>query len=293
MEWFILTLVSVVMYSFIDLLEKRFMITRVKSSIIMVVFLSLFYPLHLIIIVMIGSIEFNIYAIIAVGIGSMMSFAYILFMRSLLIEELSRITILAYIHPILVAILAYIIFKEELDVLDYLALALLLGSSSLISYRKDLKISRALIPMLGLNLAISVEYIVMKYILLLIPYTSYLFWFTFGLIVSRIFLLFNKDIKKRTLSLLTNKNSLYYGITISILFLISNILIVYVTSFKEVSLIASIIASQPLVTLTLIYIVNNVRCNFIDEDLSYTSLIQKIISAIMVVISLYIFASND
>ncbi len=291
LEWLTFTIISVFAYSSVDLLEKVVITTRIRSSVLMAIFLTLFYPLHLAIIFMLWDIELNIYSLIAFIIGSGMSFAYLLFMRSLLLEELSRVTILGYIHPIIVAILAYLLLDESLVLLDYLAIAMLTLSASMVSYKgKRSMVSKALIPMLGLNLALSIEYILIKYILAYTNYWNYVFWFMTGLICMRMLFLLNTRLRSEFISIKFDKQLVCYGFSISMLFLIATLASSYAISLQSVSIIAAVSATQPMIILLLLYLLNKVRDNLIEEDLSLNTLIYKIISAILVVIGIYILA---
>ncbi|RMF30842.1 MAG: DMT family transporter, partial [Candidatus Nitrosothermus koennekii] len=218
LEWLAFTIISVFAYSGVDLLEKRLIITRFKSSLAIAIFLAIFYPLHLAIILIIWEIDTNPYVImISFVTGAGMAFGYLLFMRSLLLEELSRVSILAYIHPIFVVILAYLLLEESLMPLDYLAIAMLTSSAMLVSYKgKGIRLSKALIPMLGLNAALAIESIIAKYLLTFTDYWSYVFWFMLGLISVRIALLIDKNNRK----IRFDKSLIIYGFTISLLFLL-------------------------------------------------------------------------
>ena len=291
LEWLAFVIISVFAYSGVDLLEKRLIVTRFKSSLLIAVFLAIFYPLHLAIIPIIWQIDLDPFIVIisfAAGVG--MSLGYLLFMRSLLLEELSRITILSYIHPIFVVILAYLLLNESLSFLDYLAIAMLTISATLVSYRgREIVISRALIPMLGLNAALAIESIVAKYLLSITDYWSYIFWFMLGLICMRISFLIDKRVRRRFREVKFDKKMIIYGSSISMLFLIANLAFYYALSLQLVSIVVAVSATQPIAILLMIYLVNR-RGNFVDEELSYKMLAYKMISSILVVLGIYILA---
>ncbi|GIU71121.1 MAG: hypothetical protein KatS3mg003_0600 [Candidatus Nitrosocaldaceae archaeon] len=288
LEWLAFTIISVFAYSGVDILEKRLIITRFKSSLAIAIFLAIFYPLHLAIIPIIWEIDTNPYVIIISFItGAGMAFGYLLFMRSLLLEELSRVSILAYIHPIFVVILAYLLLEESLMPLDYLAIAMLTSSAMLVSYKgKGIRLSKALMPMLGLNAALAIESIIAKYLLTITDYWSYVFWFMLGLISVRIALLIDKNNRK----IRFDKSLIIYGFTISLLFLFANLAFYYALSLQSVSIIVGISATQPMVILLLIYIFNRVRGSFVEEELSHKALILKILSSMLVILGIYILA---
>lgn len=290
LEWLVFVIISVFAYSGVDLLEKRLMITRVKSSLLLAIFLAIFYPLHLAIILIIWEIDLDPYIIIisfATGVG--MSFGYLLFMRSLMLEELSRVTILGYIHPIFVVVLAYIFLNETLQTLDYLAIVMLVASTMLISY-KGAKISKALIPMLGLNVALAAESIIAKYMLAFTDYWSYAFWFMLGLISMRLSLLLTKRVRERFRTIIFDRSLIAYGFAISILFLSANLTFYYALSLQLASIVVAVGATQPMIILLIIYIINRVRNGFVKEELSYRTLTYKIVSSILVILGIYILA---
>lgn len=288
-EWIAFTLIGLLTYSLVDLLEKIVISNRIKSPLLMAIFLAIFYPLHLIIIPFIANVEINFHSLLAFMLGVGLSFAYILFMYSLLHEELSRVSVLGHIHPIFVAILAYYLFNEELSVLDYLAIVLITISASLASYKGGKVVSKALVPMLILNVVIAVEYIFTKYILNFISYWSYTFWLMLGLTLVRIILLFiKKSIRRRFLELRLDKRLTIYGFSISLLLLLAVLSSSYALSLHNVSTIAAIFAIEPLIILLLVYILKKMNINVIEEDLLTQKVVLKIISAMLVVIGVYL-----
>ncbi len=286
-EWLILTLISVFAYAGVDILEKRLIITRFNNPFKIAIFLAMFYPLHLVILSLIGGIDMNIITItISFFTGIAMSFSYLLFMRSLILEELSRVSILGYIHPLFVAILAYLFLEESLTLLEYCGIVMIVISTVIISYKGSLKISRALIPMLLFNIILAVKSVIAKYLLFSTDYWSYLFWFMLGLILSRSILLINKEHR----SILSNidKRLIMYGFTISILFLIANLAFYYAISLTFVSLVVTISTIEPLIILLIIYIIDKIRRDFINEDITNKILIHKVIASLLVIFGIYI-----
>ncbi len=288
-EWLILTLIAVFAYSGVDILEKRLAVTRFNNPLKLAIFLAIFYPLHLIIISFIGIIDTDIITItISFFTGIAMSFSYLLFMRSLMLEELSRVSVLGYIHPLFVSILAYLFLKESLTVLEYSAIIMIVSSTIIVSYKGSFNISRALIPMLLFNIILAIKSVIAKYLLFSTDYWSYLFWFMLGLIISRLILLLNKEYK----SIFNNidQRLIIYGFTVSILFLIANIAFYYAISLESVSIVVTISTIEPLIILLIIYIINNIRRDFINEEISSKVLMHKVIASSLVVFGIYILA---
>ena len=289
LDWLYFALLATLAYSIVDLLEKRLIITRFNSPLMIAIFLALFYPLHLITIVAIWSIDLNPFpAIVSFASGVGMAFAYLLFMRSLMLEELSRVSILGYIHPIFVVFLALILLDEVLSIENYVGIVLLTISTIAISYKGNAKISKALIPMLLLNLAIAVESIVAKFILNYTDYWNYIFWFMLGLIIIRISLLANSSIRIRFKSIRFDKHLISYGFAISLAFLAAKLAFYYSLSLYSVSIIVAITATQPMMILALVFIVNRILFNFVEEDLSSQALIAKILAALLVIFGIYL-----
>jgi len=288
-EWLILTLIAVFAYAGVDILEKRLIITRFNNPFKIAIFLAIFYPLHLVILSLIGGIDMNIITIIiSFFTGIAMSFSYLLFMRSLMLEELSRVSILGYIHPLFVALLAYLFLEESLTLLEYCGIVMIVISIVIISYKGSLKASRALIPMLLFNIILAVKSIIAKYLLYSTDYWSYLFWFMLGLILSRTILLINKEHR----SILSNidKRLIIYGFAISILFLIANLAFYYAISLTSVSLVVTISTIEPLIILLIIYIIDKIRRGFINEDITNKILIHKVIASLLVIFGIYILS---
>lgn len=287
-EWITFALIGLLAYSLVDLLEKIVISNKIKSTLLTAIFLAMFYPLHLIIIPFIANVEINFHSLLAFVLGVGLSFAYMLFMYSLLHEELSRVSILGHIHPIFVALLAYYLFNENLRLLDYLAIGIITISASLASYKGGKIVSKALLPMFILNAVIALEYIFTKYILGFISYWSYTFWLMFGLTLVRIVLFIKKSIRRRFLELRLDKRLTMYGFSISLLLLLAVLSSSYALSLHNVSTISAIFAIEPLIILFLVYILKKTNIKIIEEDLLTKRVVLKMISTILVVIGVYL-----
>jgi uncharacterized membrane protein len=103
--------------------------------------------------------------------------------KTLMFEEISRITPLFQFIPIFVVLLSVIFLNEILTAQRYLGIAIILTASVLISYRKTKSgksISSALKFMIPFSVVLAVHSILEKFLLNHIDYWSVFFWNILG-----------------------------------------------------------------------------------------------------------------
>jgi drug/metabolite transporter (DMT)-like permease len=297
LEWLFLTLLSTVTFSALDLIEKHLISARIKSPLLLAIFLAVFYPINLIAILLFFPVDFAPFPSMAsFVIGAAMGIAYLLFMKALYVEEVSRVVTLHYTYPLFVAPIAFFFLNEDLTFSNYAGIVLLVASTIMISYRKvgkSILYSPALLLMIALNLVIAAENVIAKYLFDLTNFWSFIFWLTSGLIAIRIALLLMPSVRRDFTHMVFDRKVIGYGFATAFLFLASNMLYYGAVSIQLVSLVSALSAIQPLILLGMAVMISYVRPGYVHEELSKGTMLIKIVAVFLVFIGTYLITTSS
>jgi len=297
LEWFFLTLLSAATFSALDLIEKHLISERIKSPLMLAIFVAIFYPINLVAIPAFFTIDFTLLPSLAsFAIGAGMGIAYMLFMKSIRVEEVSRVVTLHYTYPLFIAPIALVFLNEGLTPANYGGIVLLVASTFMISYKrigKDILYSPALLLMLVFNVTIAIENVLAKYLFDFTNFWSFIFWFTAGVIVIRVLLLIIPGIRNGFKIIKFDRKLVGYGIAISLLFLAANMFYYGAVSLQFVSLVSALSAIQPMFILAMALAVSYMKPRFVYEELSGKATLTKAIAVILVFIGTYLLTLNS
>ncbi|MEM2759339.1 MAG: EamA family transporter [Nitrososphaerales archaeon] len=295
-EWFFLTLLSAVAFSALDLMEKHLISRRIKSPLMLAIFVTVFYPINLAIIPAFFEVNYALLpSLISFAIGVGMGVAYLLFMKAIQVEEISRVVTLHYTYPLFIAPIAFVFLNEDLTPYNYAGIVLLVASTFMVSYRGGVKrilYSPALLLMTALNVIIAVENILAKYLFEFTNFWSFIFWVTAGIIAVRMLMLLIPNVRKE-LTAIKFKSLIGYGVAISLLFLASNLLYYGAVSLQFVSLVSALSATQPMFILAMAIALTYLKPGFVYEELSRRAVISKSIAVVMVFAGSYMIMLNS
>ncbi|MFQ5941783.1 MAG: EamA family transporter [Nitrososphaerales archaeon] len=298
LDWFFLTLLSAAAYSGVDLLEKHLISRRIQSPLMLAIFVAIFYPIILVIIPILFTIDFTFLSSIAgFAIGAGMGMAYLLFMKSIRVEEVSRVVTLHYAYPLFIAPIAFFFLDESLNNANYLGIILLVASTFMISYKKigrEILYSPALLLMTTFNIAIAIENVLAKYLFDFTNFWSFVFWFTAGLIVIRLLLLLTiPRVRNEFRMIKFDRKLIGYGVAISVLFLAANMFYYGAVSLQFVSLVSALSAIQPVFILAMALAISYMRPGFVYEELSRRATLTKAIAVALVFLGTYLLTLNS
>ena len=235
-------------------------------------------------------------------IGMILGLVFVLYNKALLIEEVSRVTPLFYLSPLLVLIFASLFLGESLSPKRYIGIGLLVFSAISVSMRRvehkslSLSISPALLLILFLDLIMAGKDVLAKFFFSYMDYWSYLFWFILGNIAGRPLLLLLPGVKRKFIA---DMKSLSSGICLLCLlcFINSSIACVgYVLYFNAVSLTyVSLVSAIPSTQPFLVFLVATVLAVFYPESLNERierkGIIIKLIAVVTILIGAYLIVS--
>jgi len=296
LEWFFLTLLSAIAFSALDLIEKHLISNRIRSPLMLAIFVAVFYPINLAAIPALFAIDLALLPSLAsFAIGAGMGLAYLLFMKSIRVEEVSRVVTLHYTYPLFIAPIAFVFLSEDLAPANYIGIILLVTSTFFISYKKigkDILYSPALLLMTVLNITIAVENVLAKYLFEFTNFWSFIFWLTAGMIVIRLLLLIVPRVRNDFMTIKFDSKLVAYGVSIALLFLAANMLYYGAVSLQFVSLVSALSSIQPMFILAMAIVISYIKPRFVYEELSKGAMVTKFIAVVLVFAGTYLITIN-
>jgi drug/metabolite transporter (DMT)-like permease len=285
MEWVAFTLFAVFLWSINSILAKYVLKNYIKQPMMMLSlfpFFNLFFAFLVWVFqpVVIPSTEILFLSLTS---GFLYFLAMFFFMKSLSVEEVSRVRALFSSHSILVLLLSSFFISEIFTPEKYLGIFLIVFGSIFISIKKGTKIelSKALGFMLLAIIFEAFHLVSQKVVLNNLNYWSTFFWVRMGTLFSIpiLFTQFNSFIK------IVKKTPLT-AIYLSLREILSGsgvYLSVIAYSLGPVSLVSALIQVEPLVVLFMVIFLSIFKPKILKEELKSSILLLKIISIAMIV----------
>ena len=296
LEWFFFTIFSAVAYSMLDIIEKNLISSRIPSAVMLAIFLAIFYPVNLALIPIFFHVDLSpVPALAGFGIGAGLALAYLLFMKSLLVEEVSRVVTLNYTYPLFIALIAFVFLDESLTHFNYAGMVILVASTLLISYKRigrNILYSPALPLMTVLNIVIAAENVLAKYLFTYTNFWSFLFWLTIGLVAVRLSLLLIPRFRSDFARIRFDAKLVVAGIAVAMFFLVANLLYYGAVSLQFVSLVGALSATQPMFILAIALAISYIKPGFVREEMSKKTILTKSIAVILVFAGTYLITVN-
>jgi uncharacterized membrane protein len=293
MSWLILALVSTIFFAASGLLDKFILSARSldpKSYIICQIFVQ---QLFIIPIFVFAGVEFTYpTSIFAILLGIVQVVPSIYYLRAMQEEEVSRVTALEYLYIIFVFIGAAVLLGESLTLKNYVGGLFLTISVVLVSYRFKGNgrpgISPAIKQFYIYWTFTAFYYLALKYFLVSMNEWNLFAWSSLGNLLMVVPLLANKSVRIGALNFFGNGRSAIGALlseeTFHFLGLICSI---SAYALGSVSLVSTVGALQPFITLMSVVALSQFKPGLLDEDLTSNTLIQKILSVILVSIGIY------
>jgi len=200
-------------------------------------------------------------SIFALFAGSLQILPAIFYLSALQVEEASRVTALEYVYPVFVFIGSIIFLGETLTLRDYVGGFLLLLGCILVTYRQDdqkgsaslSSLSPAIKPFLSYWILTAAYYLSMKYLLSSLDEWHIYTWTSLGSLIAIVPLIGIPSVRCQAKgffgsgymaiwALISEETFMFLGIIFSI----------FACGFGSVTLVTSIGALQPVLTLLLV-----------------------------------------
>lgn len=166
--WVLFVILATLLWCCGNIIDKHVFSNYIKRPIIGTIVFSI---IGLIFSLSIFSYNFDLMPPLHIALSFMVGFLFIfgiyLYLKSLTIEELSRVIPLFYFAPIFTLILATIFLGEMFVPLQYLGIALLISGAILISIRfgQSITFSKAFWFMIGSALSVSIGTVTIRYLI--------------------------------------------------------------------------------------------------------------------------------
>lgn len=309
MQWFTLAFLASTLWAVVVIVDKFVLTHHIKDAFSYQIFLTITLIPAVSVLFIFSSSNFHLQTYLYLSfyltifvIGMILGLVFVLYNKALLIEEVSRVTPLFYLSPLLVLIFASLFLGESLSPKRYIGIGLLVFSAISVSLRRvehkslSLSISPALLLILFLDLIMAGKDVLAKFFFSYMDYWSYLFWFILGNIAGRPLLLLLPGVKRKFIA---DMKSLSSGICLLCLlcFINSSIACVgYVLYFNAVSLTyVSLVSAIPSTQPFLVFLVATVLAVFYPESLNERierkGIIIKLIAVVTILIGAYLIVS--
>ena len=289
MLWVVFTLLAQFLWTITSVMDKYVINRYVKNPMVILIFISSFGLISAFIIsfsVQISIPPVNL-IILSLFTGVLCVITSLFYFKSLLIEEVSRVTPLFSINSIFVLILATIFLNEIFTVEKYGGIFLIVLGSILISMKKHVKLelSKALFFMIVASLFWASYNVLLKFLLNDLTYWNAFFWTRIGGFLTVPFLIyfFYKPMIK-TFKIVKKYPRVAGFISITEVTNIgATLLMTIALSIGYVSLVSALSQIHSLFLLILATILSFFKPQILKEELKGSTIILKLIAVLMII----------
>jgi EamA-like transporter family len=218
-------------------------------------------------------------------------------MRAVQVEEASKVAAMGYFYPVFVFLGAFFFLGETLALRHLAGGLLLVIGVLLISYRHadkregsflKLALSPALRPFIPYWVSMAIYCITLKCLLASMDEWHIYVWSSLGSLMAVMPLLANSSVRRGVLGFFENGTSAVGALLSEETFMFLGIIFsISAFALGSVTMVTSVSALQPVLTLLLIIVLGIILPEKVKETLDRNSLIQKSLSFIIVVIGIY------
>lgn len=297
MIWFPLALISTAFLAATAVLDKILLSRYIQTSGAYLVSLIIFQQIFAAAIFAKIGFDF-VYpdSIMAIVAGFIQIGFWIVYLRAMQVEEVSRVTALSFIYPIFVFLGASFFLGESLSIRNYLGGVLIMVSAFLLCYKKsEARGSLVLSPAMKYILifwALSALYaILVKYILGFMDEWHLYAWSSIGSLIIALLLVANKEIREVSRSVIAMGKLVLSAILVEELFdFLGRIFLILAYARGPTSLVSSIGALQPMMVIILVAILSIFIPLRINEEFSREALARKISAILLVAAGIYLIS---
>ncbi|MFH1424312.1 MAG: EamA family transporter [archaeon] len=286
MNWAILVIASLFLYSLVEILDKHVFEVYHKNVAIRTIFYGGMGGVFALLFLLFRSISFGPQAPLLLYLGFAHVLMIIFWFKAISIDEVSRMITIYHTSALFVVLLGYIFLGEMFSALTYLGIALLIIGSMLVSVRRLgglVKISKGVLPVLIAAAGFACITVLTKHAIdLSDPWSAY-FWINLGagLTVLPLIAYYRKPLRKLM------KTSPRSGIIMAgaeSIGLVGFMLTMFAFSIGPASLIASLSQVQPAIVLGYVVLLSVFRPSVLKEELGKNTLILKAVAIALMIV---------
>lgn len=236
-------------------------------------------------------------SLLAIGIGILQMLPNFFYMRAVQVEEASKVAALEYFYPVIVFLGAALFLGEALSPRHYAGGLLLIASVLLITYRHKDKgkgsllksaFSPALRPFIPYWISMAIYCMALKCLLSSMNEWQLYIWTSLGSLITVMPLLASPSVRKGMMGFFDNGLSAVGALISEETFMFLGIIFsIFAYALGSVTLVTSVGALQPVLTLLLIIVLGIFLPGKVKETLDRNSLIQKSLSFAIVIVGIY------
>jgi len=296
MEWFIFALLAPILWSGCNVIDKFLLEKYIKDPISYQVLICFFDIMSIIIILLFSSVSWNIYVFfLGMIIGLLGVIATTLYNKSMIDEEASRVVPLVYLDSIFVVILAYMFLGEVFNFQKYLGIIFIVIGGILISFKKIVKkwhFSSVVKFILVAGFLWAISSVISKYTLNFTDYVSLTALQMLGYVIfGPLFLLSNK-VRSNFLSYMKKfDRKIFLLIIATLIYLVGVLSFYYAASIGSISLVYTIVSTQPFFIFVYTVIITKIAPGIIKEGIDRSTILLKIIAICLIFLGTFFIGS--
>jgi uncharacterized membrane protein len=308
LKWLIFAILGTIFFSVAGVLDKLLLSRYADDSKAYIICQILTQQIFTIPVIIIARTNFiypeSFYALIFGCFQVIPSFFY---MRALQVEEASKVTALEYVYPLFVLLGSVFLLGEVLELKHLVGGLLLVAGTLLISYKNNdsnINSSKGLARFMSLSPAIkhflsywiltAIYYLTLKYLLISIDEWDLYIWSSLGSLVAVLPLLGIPSKRHEVTGFFGSGGLAIRALIFEEFFQFLGIIIsIYAYASGSVTLVSSIGALQPVITVIIILVMGFRMPRIakeMNEKLDHKALMQKIPSFVIILVGIYLLS---
>jgi len=296
MSWLLFALLATASFGATGVIDKLLLSRYIRDPTAYMVLLIIVQQLFNLGIVAWRGLEviypWSVLAMLAGGLQVVLWYSYL---KALQVEEVSRVTSLVFVYPLLVFLGAALLLGENLTSFNYLGGLLLVTSAMLVSYRRSpsgpLALSPAIKPLVLFWLTASAYAIAAKHLLSYMDEWQLVLWSAFGNLLVVLPFLIVPDIRKEVFFFARRGARVMGAVLLEEIFdLAGRAGMIFAFALGSVGLVSSINALQPLIVLLYVVVLSVFVPGLLDEELDLHNLIRKMVAVATVAVGIYLIS---
>jgi chloramphenicol-sensitive protein RarD len=283
MSWVLFTILAVVIWVIVDILDKFIVSHKIKDPVLATVISSIStFPLLCLVSVLFGNIFLPLNIIfISILIGVFYNIAIYFYYFAMGEDEVSRLTPIFSISPIFVLFFAFIFLGERFSSLTYLGIVLLIFGAVLISVKKlksNFKIGMGFLIAIFSAFFFALRNIFTKFATIQADIWSILFWVGIGGVIVSLFLfsLNHQHIHRKI------KHGIKHLLLVGVLTAVAFFMFTIAVSMGPVSLVSTLIETQSFFVFLFAIILSKFYPKILKEEITKPIIVQKLIAIILI-----------
>ena len=310
MDWLILAFLGTIFFSGAGVLDKLLLKNYTYDSKAYIVCQAFVQLIFIIPVMLFAGVKFTYpESLIALLLGCLQIFPTFFYMKALQIEEASKVSAMEYAYPVFVLIGSIFLFGEILSLRCYAGGLFLIIGTLFLSYKRDRGIGRASIgiypkikgsikglspsirPFMLFWILTAAYYLSLKYLLYSIDEWSLYIWSSLGTMIVVMPLMAVRSIREEVFGFF-GRGSFAIGALISeeAFQFLGLIFSIFAYAIGSVTLVSSVGALQPILTVMLIMILGALAPRLakeLNERTDRSSLMQKGAAFMIVIVGVY------